>query len=289
MDETNSQRFLIDGFPRSQDNMEGWERDMNDSAIVDSVILLECPDEICTERILKRSLTSGRSDDNIKTLEKRFKTFQSETLPVINYMDKSHSYVNAKRNLVNRINSNNAISEAYVKVKEVIAQAIGEEVLELYYQQLKACDDNDKESYDRLLAADYHSVASISQLSNIQQMSQDAQEFWKYSIWGDFCASPMTDAYNEQSYIMAKKSSLSRPHVRVIGKSVVISSVRLLQMKLNLVKYQSLNRGTDELKRIGSVHGDFMTVSCEETRVFQLIEGQGRNHWKNIHLHRVIL
>ena len=34
-------------------------------------------------RILKRSETSGRSDDNIEAIKKRFVTYSNETMPVI--------------------------------------------------------------------------------------------------------------------------------------------------------------------------------------------------------------
>lgn len=37
------------------------------------------------ERLLKRSKTSGRADDNIETIKKRFGTFVEKTLPVIDY------------------------------------------------------------------------------------------------------------------------------------------------------------------------------------------------------------
>ena len=37
------------------------------------------------ERILKRADTSGRVDDNVETLKKRFANFTSETLPVTDY------------------------------------------------------------------------------------------------------------------------------------------------------------------------------------------------------------
>lgn len=38
-----------------------------------------------TERILGRSKTSGRTDDNMESLKKRFKIFEGETRPVLDY------------------------------------------------------------------------------------------------------------------------------------------------------------------------------------------------------------
>jgi adenylate kinase family enzyme len=40
------------------------------------------------KRLLKRGETSGRSDDNLNTIIKRFETFQKESLPVIAFYRK---------------------------------------------------------------------------------------------------------------------------------------------------------------------------------------------------------
>jgi adenylate kinase family enzyme len=39
------------------------------------------------DRLLKRGETSGRSDDNSETIQKRFKTFTDKTLPVVQHYD----------------------------------------------------------------------------------------------------------------------------------------------------------------------------------------------------------
>ena len=39
-------RFLIDGFPRNEDNLTGWERQMGDKANVKFVLFFECPEEV---------------------------------------------------------------------------------------------------------------------------------------------------------------------------------------------------------------------------------------------------
>jgi UMP-CMP kinase len=52
-----------------------------DSADICAILYLECPEEICFKRILVRSESSGRIDDNVSSLKKRFDTFQCETVP----------------------------------------------------------------------------------------------------------------------------------------------------------------------------------------------------------------
>uniref|UniRef100_A0A2K5I6V1 Uncharacterized protein n=1 Tax=Colobus angolensis palliatus TaxID=336983 RepID=A0A2K5I6V1_COLAP len=77
MDQTmaaNAQKnkFLIDGFPRNQDNLQGWNKTMDGKADVSFVLFFDCNNEICIERCLERGKSSGRSDDNRESLEKRY-------------------------------------------------------------------------------------------------------------------------------------------------------------------------------------------------------------------------
>ncbi len=48
---------------------------MSGVAEVEAVLALECPEEVLISRLLKRGETSGRSDDNVETARKRFRTY----------------------------------------------------------------------------------------------------------------------------------------------------------------------------------------------------------------------
>lgn len=76
--------FLIDGFPRSEDNNNGWVATMSDFAVLRFVLYMDCPLDVMEKRLLKRGETSGRADDNAESIRKRFKTFQEESVPVVN-------------------------------------------------------------------------------------------------------------------------------------------------------------------------------------------------------------
>lgn len=52
------------------------------------MLYLDCPKEALTERLLERGKTSGRADDNLESVLKRFDTFERESLPVVADMDK---------------------------------------------------------------------------------------------------------------------------------------------------------------------------------------------------------
>ncbi|KAK3754638.1 hypothetical protein QZH41_014928, partial [Actinostola sp. cb2023] len=44
--------------------------------------------EECIKRIMDRGRSSGRSDDNLDSLRKRFQTYKNSTMPIIEYYEK---------------------------------------------------------------------------------------------------------------------------------------------------------------------------------------------------------
>ena len=84
MDEKGKDKiFLIDGYPRNQDNIDGWKEVFGDSYILVTSIILEADEDALIKRLLERGKTSGRSDDNIDTIKKRFATNKKESEPII--------------------------------------------------------------------------------------------------------------------------------------------------------------------------------------------------------------
>lgn len=105
-------RFLIDGFPRNENNLHGWERVMSDKTKLLFVLFFECSRDICTERCLNRGKAgSGRSDDNLESLKKRFNTYLNDTMPIINHYD--------KKGLVRRVNAEVPPEKVFNDVKKV--------------------------------------------------------------------------------------------------------------------------------------------------------------------------
>ena len=76
--------FLIDGFPRNQENIDVWNKVMADVKVTNSFVLyLDCPAKMMEDRVINRGKTSGRSDDNAEAMKKRLATFLTESLPII--------------------------------------------------------------------------------------------------------------------------------------------------------------------------------------------------------------
>eukprot|EP01133_Synstelium_polycarpum_P012233 gene12233-14327_t len=96
-----SKKYLVDGFPRNVENNSSWEGNMTELVDTRFVLYFECPEEVMIERILSRGQSSGRTDDNIDSLKKRFNTFNIQTKEVVDHyrsLGKVHS-VDANRDV----------------------------------------------------------------------------------------------------------------------------------------------------------------------------------------------
>ncbi len=80
---TGKTNFLLDGFPRSLDNLEAWYEIFGRETDLPKMLYFECPYEVLEQRILGRAKFSGRPDDNIESIKLRFDTFKAETLPIV--------------------------------------------------------------------------------------------------------------------------------------------------------------------------------------------------------------
>lgn len=76
-------KFLIDGFPREMDQCEGFEKSVCPAKFA---LYFRCGQETMLKRLIHRGKTSGRSDDNIESIKKRFVTYTKASMPVVEYL-----------------------------------------------------------------------------------------------------------------------------------------------------------------------------------------------------------
>lgn len=76
--------FLIDGFPRKLDQAHAFEKSVVPSKFT---LFFDCPEDVMRERLLNRGLTSGRADDNLESIKKRFRTFVETSMPVVDQFE----------------------------------------------------------------------------------------------------------------------------------------------------------------------------------------------------------
>lgn len=78
-----SSHFLIDGFPRKMDQCLEFESKV---CPCKAALFFDCTEETMLERLLERGKTSGRADDNVESIKKRFRTYIETSMPVISYL-----------------------------------------------------------------------------------------------------------------------------------------------------------------------------------------------------------
>jgi UMP-CMP kinase len=136
-------KFLIDGFPRSEGNVNAWKDVVGDAAVVERVLFFECPEDVLTSRLLERGKTSGRNDDSIVSdiifdvfhavdkcvisythgtklliavlkdvIRKRFATYRDESIPIIEMYKKEGK--------VNKIIADRSIDDVYKEVESLL-------------------------------------------------------------------------------------------------------------------------------------------------------------------------
>jgi len=108
--------YLIDGFPRSIENYEKWQGLLGGRVNVKFAFIIECSMKVMEQRLLNRGKTSGRSDDNIETIRKRFVTFQNETLPVQEIFE--------SRGLVRKVSSDPGIDAVWHEVEAIFSPIV---------------------------------------------------------------------------------------------------------------------------------------------------------------------
>lgn len=84
---------IFDGFPRTVDQAIALKNMLASYKTDVSVMVnLEVPKQELIDRLLLRGETSGRSDDNLETIEKRINVYEQQTKPVIEYYKQEKKY-----------------------------------------------------------------------------------------------------------------------------------------------------------------------------------------------------
>jgi len=105
--------FLFDGFPRTR--VQAYMLDgllMKINTKLNHLISLEVPQQLCIDRLIKRGLTSGRSDDNEKTIKNRLIEYGEKTEPVMNFYKEKGIY--------RSINGVGTIEEIFKRIEEAL-------------------------------------------------------------------------------------------------------------------------------------------------------------------------
>ncbi|TFH26484.1 MAG: adenylate kinase [Bacteroidia bacterium] len=89
----DSPGFIFDGFPRTVDQARELRKALSDyDERVGVMISLEVAREELVKRLLNRGKETGRSDDNLETINNRIDVYDRQTMPVTYYYDKMHKH-----------------------------------------------------------------------------------------------------------------------------------------------------------------------------------------------------
>ena len=99
--------FILDGFPRTEAQVESLDRLLGDQGL-DEVVVLDVDEDTLTERLLTR----GRADDNEETIRNRFKVYLEQTQPLIDLYD--------ERGLTVHVDGNGDVEEVTERILGIL-------------------------------------------------------------------------------------------------------------------------------------------------------------------------
>ncbi|HEY6029657.1 MAG TPA: nucleoside monophosphate kinase, partial [Gaiellaceae bacterium] len=78
--------FVLDGFPRNlaqAEELDAMLREIGRS--LDAVVMLEVPDAVARDRMLKRAEIEGRADDTPEAIDRRLAVYHEQTAPLVEW------------------------------------------------------------------------------------------------------------------------------------------------------------------------------------------------------------
>ncbi len=146
--------FLVDGFPRNFDNLSGWTENMPEYAAAIGSLVYDCPIEVLEKRIMSRAETSGRSDDNLESARKRFRTFQGQTMPVVyaleevERMEKEEDGTSKMK--IQHIVGEGTIEEVWDSTKAAMDEYVTNDVLTANSLLIQSIEEKNFDQYSQL-------------------------------------------------------------------------------------------------------------------------------------------
>ncbi|MBR4350993.1 MAG: nucleoside monophosphate kinase [Bacilli bacterium] len=101
--------FILDGIPRNLSQAENLDGILSKYDIkISKKIFIDIDKEIAMSRMIERSKKEGREDDNISAYNNRYKVFEENILPLLNY------YTD-----FNKIDNNGTLDQLYKQIDEL--------------------------------------------------------------------------------------------------------------------------------------------------------------------------
>jgi adenylate kinase len=112
-DEDTREGFVLDGFPRTIAQAEALDAMLAEiGRELDIVFELQVPDEVSIERLAKRAVEEGRTDDTPEAIARRLAEYHDKTEPLV-------GYYRLRGNLVG-IHGENSIDHVFREIQEAL-------------------------------------------------------------------------------------------------------------------------------------------------------------------------
>ena len=260
-----SNRFLIDGFPRNQENRDAWERTAGYDCSF--VLFFDCKQETLEHRLSSRD--QGRSDDNLETIRSRFNVFLENTMPIVRHYE--------AKGKVAHVRAEGTPHEVYRRTWPFFEPFLKATVLSKTRELLRSIDVGDYETYTTLCDESMTSFEPEARGALVEGLP-----FHKFYF----------DAAQKRNAQAAKEagapwihSDISQPTVRLLGKdAAVVTYTRMCQ---RMVPHPPTGHETslqqDGSEPVGTMFHLPKTEVFEETRVWHRQPG---GKLRNVHFHR---
>ena len=78
--------FVLDGFPRNIAQAEALDEMLREiGRSLDAILFFDLPDDVATERMLRRAVEENRPDDTPDVIARRLEIYHAETEPIVEY------------------------------------------------------------------------------------------------------------------------------------------------------------------------------------------------------------
>ena len=92
-DPKKKNKLIFDGYPRSLNQAKNLNSLLNSSnQKIDFIFFLNVNKETIIKRVEKRKILENRSDDDLKTILKRYDTYMKTTRPVLDFYSKNSNF-----------------------------------------------------------------------------------------------------------------------------------------------------------------------------------------------------
>jgi hypothetical protein len=122
---------------------------MENVAVLSSVLFYTCPLAVLEQRILQRGKESGRADDNLQSLQKRFQTFEHETMPVIETLRELSKQQSTSWKVMT-ISGNQPLDDVWLDSQQALNQLIFHDVITANAKLLDSTQAGDVDAYEAL-------------------------------------------------------------------------------------------------------------------------------------------